>query len=457
MRRIILTSLLALCFATAYAGAKAGPQNFLDPTALGIEEHFLSNGLRVITWEDHSAPVVTLQVAYHVGSVNERPGITGISHLFEHLMFKGSRKYGPEEHANIVQANGGRLNAFTTNDMTLYYENIAADKLELVISMEAEREANLAITAENLKSEREVVKEERRMRTDNSLFGDVNEQLMANAYEAHPYLWPVVGWMSDLNAITLEDCKEYHRIHYAPNNATAVIAGDFKTADALKLMEKYFGAIPKQEPPPPVATVEPPQRGERILYLHRRAQLPMLFAGYHVPAIATEDMPALAVAQKILSDGESSRIYQKMVYQDQLAQYAGGSLDENQFPGLFNAYCGMNIGKDLDEGKKELFDLIEGLGNNPPTPEELQKAKNQLEADFILGLQSNMRKGMQLASYQTLAGDWRLMFKEPERYRSVTAEKVAEVAAKYFKPDNRTAVILIPDKGKTDKGMPAQP
>jgi zinc protease len=416
--------------------------------------------MRILTWEDHSAPVVTLQVCYHVGSVNERPGITGISHLFEHMMFKGSRKYGPEEHANIVQANGGRLNAFTTNDLTLYYENIAADKLELVISLEAEREANLAINAENLASEREVVKEERRMRTDNSLMGDIMEQLNANAYMAHPYQWPVVGWMSDLNAITLEDCQEYHRIHYAPNNATAVIVGDFKTADALKLMKKYFGPIPKVEPPTPVPTIEPQQRGERVFYLRRRAQLPMLAAAYHIPAVATEDMPALLMASKILSDGESSRIYQKMVYQDQLAQYAGGSADESQFPGLFYAYCGMNIGKDLEDGKKELFDLIEGLAQNPPSKEELEKAKNQVEADFIYGLQSNMRKGMQLANYQTLAGDWRLMFKEPERYRAVTPEKIAEVAAKYFKPENRTTVILIPEKGKptpaTNSGGSAQ-
>ncbi len=448
MKNFTLTFLLSLCFLAAAMAGETPTRNFLDPTALGIEEHFLANGMRVLTWEDHSAPVVTLQVAYHVGSVNERPGITGISHLFEHMMFKGSRKFGPEEHANIVQANGGRLNAFTTNDMTLYYENIAADKLELIISLEAEREANLAITAENLASEREVVKEERRMRTDNNTFGDVIEQLMTNAYVAHPYTWPVVGWMSDLDAITLHDCQEYHRIHYAPNNATAVIVGDFNTLEAIKLMERYFGRIPKQEPPPPVPTVEPAQRGERIIYLHRRAQLPMLFAGYHIPAIATADMPALVMASKILSDGESSRIYQKMVYQDQLALYAGGSADENQFPGLFNAYCGMNIGKDIEEGKKVLFSLIEGLAQNPPTPEELQKAKNQVEADFLLGLQSNMRKGLQLASYQTLANDWRLMFKEPEQYQAVTSEKVAEVAARYFKPENRTTVILIPEKGK---------
>lgn len=426
--------------------SKESASEFSEAT-LGIEEHFLPNGLRILTWEDRSAPVVSYWVWYNVGSRNERAGITGISHLFEHLMFKGSKKYGPEEHANIVQANGGRLNAFTSNDMTVYYENISSDKLELVISLEAEREANLAVTAENLASEREVVKEERRMRTDNSVFGDVAEQLMANAYIAHPYQWPVVGWMSDLNSITLEECQQYHRTHYAPNNATVVIVGDFKTGDALELMEKYYGNIASQDPPRPVTTVEPQQRGERIAYLHRQAQLPMLYAGYHIPALTNENIPAIQVAQKILSDGESSRIYRKMVYEDQIALYAGGSMDESKDPGLFNAYCQMNIGHDIEEGKQSLFSIIEGLADDPPTPDELQKARNQLEADFILSMQSNSRKAYNLGFYQTVAGDWREMLKQAERYQAVTAEDVARVAAEYFKPENRTVIILVPENG----------
>jgi len=447
MRKIGLTLLLEACAALlAFAGSKPGQNIFSDPDALGIREHTLPNGLRVLTWEDHSAPVISYQVWYNVGSINERPGITGISHIFEHMMFKGSKKYGPEEHASIVQANGGRLNAFTANDMTVYYENIASDKLELVISLEAERQANLAITADNLTSEREVVKEERRLRTDNSIFGDVVEQLMANAFIAHPYMWPVVGWMSDLNAITLEDCQEYHRIHYAPNNTTIVLVGDFKTEEACRLIEKYYGAIPAQQAPPPVATVEPPQRGERKVYLHRQAQLPMLFAGYHIPQAGHEDMPALQVAAKILSDGESSRIYQKMVYEDQIALRAGGAADEAKFPSLFYAYCGMSIGHDIEEGEQELFEIIEGLAQNPPTPAELQKAKNQLEADFIFSLQTNSNKASSLGNCQIVEGDWRAMFRKPEKYQAVTAEKVAEVAARYFTPNNRTTVILIPEK-----------
>ncbi len=446
MKRALSIGLLVVFIGalTAVAGQK-GLEDYLSEEKLGIEEHFLDNGLRILTWEDHSAPVISYQVWFNVGSINERPGITGISHLFEHMMFKGSKKYGPEEHANIVKAHGGRLNAFTSNDMTVYFENIASDKLELVIALEAERQANLAITEENLASEREVVKEERRMRVDNSVFGDMLEQLSANAYLAHPYMWSVVGWMSDLNAITLEQCREYHRIHYAPNNATVVIVGDFNTEEALKLVEKYYGKIPRQEEPPPVVTVEPPQRGERRVYVYRQAQLPMLLAGYHIPDINSEDLPALQVAASILSEGESSRIYRKMVYEDQIALYAGGSVDESKDPSLFYAYCGMNIGRDIEEGEKELFDIIEGLAENPPTEDELQKVKNQAEADFLMSLQTNMYKGYNLGFYQTVAGDWREMLKKVDKIRSVTAEKVAEVASKYLVPRNRTTVILIPE------------
>lgn len=446
MKRLTFAFVVLLgCAVLGFGAEESFLEDYLNEDLLGVEEHYLSNGLRILTWEDHSAPVISYQVWYNVGSINERPGITGISHLFEHMMFKGSKKYGPEEHANIIKAHGGRLNAFTSNDMTVYFENIAADQLELVIAMEAERQANLAITPENLASEREVVKEERRVRVDNSVFGDMLEQLSANAFLAHPYQWSVIGWMSDINAITLEDCKEYHRIHYAPNNATVVIVGDFDTDEALELMEKYYGKIPRQEPPPPVRTVEPEQRGERRVYVHRRAQLPMLLAGYHIPDINHEDMPALQLAGDILSKGESSRIYRKMVYEDQIALYAGGSADNAKDPSLFYAYCGMNIGHDLEEGEKALFEIIEGLADNPPTPEELQKAKNQMEAEFIYDMQTNMYKGYNLGFYQTVAGDWREMLEWVEKYRQVTAEQVAEVASKYFTPKNRTTLILVPE------------
>jgi len=448
MKRLLIAVLLStLLLSLISTGKEMELDDYLKAATKDIQEHYLDNGLRILTWEDHSAPVISYQVWFHVGSINERPGITGISHLFEHMMFKGSKKYGPEEHANIVKAQGGRLNAFTSEDMTVYFENISSDKLELVIALEAEREANLAITDDNLASEREVVKEERRMRVDNRIFGDMMEQLKANAFLAHPYQWNVVGWMSDLNAITLEDCKEYHRIHYAPNNATVIIAGDFDTDDAIDLIEKYYGKIPAQEPPEEVRTIEPVQRGERRIFIHREAQLPMLLAGYHIPEINNEDIPALQVASSILSDGESSRIYRKMVYEDQSALNAGGSADPSQDPYLFYAYCSMNIGHDLSEGEETLFGLIEGWADNPPSDEELDKVINQAEADFILGMQTDMNKAYNLGYYQTVTGDWHNMLDEVKKLREVTSEKVVEVAQKYLTPDNRTTIILVPEEG----------
>ncbi|NQS99023.1 MAG: insulinase family protein [candidate division Zixibacteria bacterium] len=413
---------------------------------LNVEEHSLDNGLKILTLEDHSAPIVSFQMWVHTGSRNERQGITGISHLFEHMMFKGSKKYGPEEHATIIKKNGGWCNAFTAQDVTVFFENIVPDKLELVISLEAERLANLALTQETLSSEREVVKEERRYRIDDDNFGSLHEQLLATAYNAHSYGWHIVGWMSDIDAITLEDCREYHRIHYAPNNITLAIVGDFDTKKALKMVKKYYGKIPAQEPPPPVSTVEPPQKGERIAYVKRMAQLPMLFAGYHIPEMIHEDIPPLQVMQKILSDGRSSRLYKRLVYEEQVALYAGGFVDELEDPGLFNVYCAMNAGHEIDEGKRLLFEEIERFAKEEVSDKELQKAMNQLEADFVFGLQTNMRKGLSIADYAVRAGDYKKIVEAYKKLQSVTKEDIMRVAEEYLVEDNRTVIILVPEE-----------
>ena len=413
---------------------------------LNVEEHSLDNGLKILTLEDHSAPIVSFQMWVHTGSRNERQGITGISHLFEHMMFKGSKKYGPEEHATIIKKNGGWCNAFTAEDVTVFFENIVPDKLELAISLEAERLANLALTQETLSSEREVVKEERRYRIDDDNFGSLHEQLLATAYNAHSYGWHIVGWMSDIDAITLVDCREYHRIHYAPNNITLAIVGDFDTKKALKMVKKYYGKIPAQEPPPLVSTVEPPQKGERIAYVKRLARLPMLIAGYHIPEMIHDDIPPLRVMQKILSDGRSSRLYKRLVYDEQVALYAGGFVYELEDPGLFYVYCAMNAGHEIDEGKGMLYEEIERFAKEEVSDIELQKAMNQLEADFIFGLQTNMRKGLNIADYAVRGGDYRKIVEAYEKLQSVTKEDIMRVAAEYLVEDNRTVIILVPEE-----------
>ena len=227
---------------------------------LDIKEHRLKNGLRLILSEDHSSPIISFQVWYNVGSRNERPGITGISHLFEHMMFKGSKNVEPEEHGRIIQQNGGTDNAFTARDMTAYFENLPSSQLELAVRLEADRMAHLRLTADTLASERQVVKEERRMRVDNSLFGKLSEALYSTAFTRHPYRWPVIGWMSDIDSISLEDCKAFYRSHYAPNNATVILLGDIDFQETISIVEKYFGIIPPAELTDEVIPVEEIQR-----------------------------------------------------------------------------------------------------------------------------------------------------------------------------------------------------
>lgn len=410
-----------------------------------VEKHVLDNGLTVLISEDHSAPVVTYQVWYKVGSRNERPGITGISHLCEHMMFKGSKNIEPEEHARIIQANGGISNAWTSFDMTCYWEKLANDKLELAINLESERQKNLTPTPENFTSEREVVKEERRMGIDNSPFGAVFEQILNTTFAAHPYHWHVIGFMSDIDNITLDDLKNHYKVYYAPNNVIAVVVGDVNPKEVMKLMHKYYDDIPAQPPPPKVGTVEPEQKGERIAYVHKIAQMPAFMVGYHVPEFGHPDTYPLSVAARILFTGQSSRLYQKMIYQDQSALYVGGDCFSLQDPGVFYCFAIMQPGHTAEDGRNTLFEEIDKLKNKPMDEKELQKAKNQLEAEFIFNLQSVSDKGSQIGYYQTVLGDYSKLFEEAEKFQQVTAEDVMGVAKKYFDEKNRNVVVLVPE------------
>ncbi len=446
MKKLVMLGLVLgfLLSATAIAGDKDQP--ILNPDILNVQEYKLDNGLQVLMLEDHSAPVITYMVYYRVGSRNEEVGKTGLAHFFEHMMFNGSKKYAREVHSQMVKANGGSLNANTWYDRTAYFENIASDKLELVIHLEAERQANLAFIDSVVEKERGAVVEERLMRVDNDLFGEALEELMTNAYRAHPYSWPVIGWMSDIKTWKMEDLKQFHKTWYAPNNATVIIAGDFKPEEAKKLIDKYYSQIPSQPLPPEVTTVEPMQKGERRIKVHRLAQLPVLLAAYHIPEAKHEDMPVLEVMQKILSDGKSSRIYKRCIYDDQVAAFAGGLLFDLRDPGVFLAYIGVNPGVENAVAEKALFEEIEGLVDNPPTEKELQKAKNQLEADFIYGLQTVNGKASAIGESVILYdGDYNAFLQKPEKYRAVTLEDIQRVAKKYFTDRNRTVVEIIPE------------
>ena len=436
VKKVALISLLSLSVAeTSFA---------LD---LKVTEKVLPNGLKVLLKEEHKAPVVTFQIWYKVGSRNEKLGTTGISHLLEHMMFKGTKKYGPKQFSRTVQRNGGNDNAFTGKDYTAYFENFASDRIAISLELESDRMRNLLLDPKEFLSEREVVKEERRMRTDDDPTNTMVEQMTAAAFIAHPYQWPVIGWMADIGNITPDDLAEHYHRYYAPNNATIVVVGDFDTKTLLPLIEQYFGQIPRGPAVPVVGAVEPRQLGERRIIVKRQAELPAVFAGYHTPDIKHEDSFALEVLQGILSSGKSSRLYKALVYEKQLALYAGGDYDNvANDPKLFYVYAGVMPGKTTDEVEKALYAEIEKLKTTPVADEELQKAKNQIESSFIMGQDSIFYQAMLLGQFETVA-NWRMLEHYVENVRAVTKDDVMRVARRYFTEDNRTVGILVP----TDK------
>jgi zinc protease len=413
---------------------------------LKVTEKVLPNGLKVLLKEEHKAPVVTFQIWYKVGSRNERLGTTGMSHLLEHMMFKGTKKYGPKTFSQMVQRNGGNDNAFTGKDYTAYFETFASDRIDISLDLESDRMQNLLIDPREFRSEREVVKEERRLRTDDDPTSTMVEEMTAAAFIAHPYEWPVIGWMADLNSITRDDLYNHYRTYYAPNNATIVVVGDFDAKALLPRIEKYFGRIPRGPSVPSVGAVEPAQLGERRIVVKKQAELPAVFAGYHTPDLKHSDSYALEVLQALLSSGKSSRLYRSLVYEKQLALYAGGDYDNiANDPNLFYVYAGVMPGKTTEEVEKALYQEVEKLKTTPVTEEELQKAKNQIQASFIMGQDSVFYQAMLLGEYETVA-NWKLLEKYVDNIRSVTREDVQRVAKEYFSEDNRTVGILVPVK-----------
>ncbi|OGF64537.1 MAG: hypothetical protein A2Y62_06820 [Candidatus Fischerbacteria bacterium RBG_13_37_8] len=417
----------------------------ISKITLDVQEMKFNNGLKLLLLEDHNAPIVTFQIWYKVGSRNERPGITGISHLFEHMMFKGSQKIGPEEHSRKINAIGGRENAFTLWDVTTYYEVIPSEHLELAIFLESERLQNLNLVPQTLQSEREVVKEERRLRTDNDPVGLALEQLFAMAFMAHSYHWPIVGWMSDLDAITLNDCKEYYATYYAPNNATIIVVGDFKKKQALSMLKKYFGSIKNEAIPPEVTTKEPGQKGIRRGDVKVIAEAPIILAGFKTPPAADKDNYVLKVASSLLSNGESSRIYKSLIYDKQLAAEAGGEIFALKDYGLYFAYALVNPDAYIDEVEKYLINECERLKSDTIPEEELQKAKNQLEADYIFDLASVYGKAIQLGTAEIIYGNWQKVQEMPEKLQQVTANDIKKIAQKYFNKELLTVIRVIPE------------
>jgi zinc protease len=411
-----------------------------------VTEKTLDNGLKAILLEDHKAPVTTFQVWYRVGSRNEELGKTGISHLMEHMMFKGTHKVGPEQVSRLIQEAGGNINAFTSKDYTAYFETLAAQRVGIAMELEADRMANLALREEDFRTEKMVVMEERRLRTEDQPMAILFEEANAVAYLSHSYQWPVVGWMSDISQLSVDDLRSYYRTYYVPNNAFLVVVGDFHTDALFSEIEKYFGHIPKGPAPPVVRSKVAPQIGERRIMVKRPARLPAFVLLYHVPNLGHPDSFPLEVLATILSTGKSSRLYRAMVSENPLALDVDADYPLiSHDPGLFSVFSQLLPGKSVGQVQRAAERELEKFKNTRVKKQELQKAKNQLESSFIFGQDSLFYQAMLLARYE-ICGGWRQMEQYLDGIRRVSAQDIQNVARKYFRRENRTTGILVPEK-----------
>ncbi len=415
-----------------------------------VQEATLPNGLKVRLLANHQTPVVSLYTFFQVGSRNERPGITGISHLFEHMMFNGAKKYGPKKFDRVLESNGGRSNAYTSTDMTVYYEDFAAEALETVLDLESDRMRSLRINDDSLTSERQVVMEERRVRVDNDITGTMDEELGTLVWKAHAYRWPVIGWMKDIENITRKDCEQYFRTYYAPSNAVLYICGAIDPKKTLALVRRYYGNIPKGPKPEPVLDAEPEQKGERRAEVRHPAQSPSLMIAFRGPAARDEDTFVLDIIQYALTKGEGSRLVKKLVYDTQLAISVMVDWGWRVDPGAIIVYLELKPDSEPRKVEEALYAELARVASEGLTERELQKAKNNLRADHLRELATNSGRAHAMGHYEMLLGSWQDGLSLPSVYATTTNEKVKEVAAKYFMPERRSVVTLIPAADTTD-------
>ncbi len=437
-------SCLLLAIACALLGGR-NPSAAVRPPKLQYELFTLPNGLTVVLSEDHSTPIVHLQLTYHVGSKNEKPGRTGFAHLFEHMMFKGSKNVAPEEHGSAISSVGGQSNAYTTDDETVFWETVPAQFLPLAMWLEADRMATLRIDPGNFAQEREVVKEERRMRVDNQPYGRLNEMIYEQAFTVHPYKHSTIGSMVDLEAASIGDVRDFYQTYYVPENATLVLVGDFDTATAKSLVSEHFGKVAKAaKPVPRDIPVEPPQTAERRVTLQAPWPLPAVVVAHHITYDGHPDSYPLHIASKVLSDGQSSRIYQKLVYDRQLAVAAFGGANLVENPNLFYAVAIVQPGQTPEDATNALIAELERLKNESISARELQRTKNQFARDYILGRESNQQKALQLGHAVVLHRDIATADGEFEIFQNITAADVQRVARTYFTKENRLVITVMP-------------
>jgi zinc protease len=412
------------------------------PGADRIQSVTLANGMTLIVWPDHDIPNVALYNWVRAGSRNEAPGITGLAHFFEHMMFNGTSTRPPGSFDRELEASGGRNNASTSNDVTIYQDWFPRNSLELVFELEADRLRNLAFDPQVIESERGVVYSERRLSIDDSNFGRLAEQVQSTAFIAHPYGIPTIGWPSDIESWKIDDLKKFFATYYAPNNCTMILVGDVEPTSVIALARKHFEPIPRQPPPEPVRTREPEQRGERRVLVEADAQTPLLQFAYHGFAGADPRLPAVELLLRILTDGDASRLHRALVEEQKLAISADGQVEAGFDPGLLWLFLSLPSQGDLERTEQAFNAEIERVRTSGVTAEELTRARNQSLADFWRGLATIDGKAEALGSYAVIKGDYRKLFDAPRAYEQVTIDDIKKVAVELLRPSNRTVGVL---------------
>lgn len=411
-----------------------------------VKTFTLANGMKFLVLEDHSIPNANMYLFWKVGSRNEVHGITGLSHFFEHMMFNGSKNYGPKQFDRVMEANGGSNNAYTSENVTVYTDWFQKDALETIFKLESDRIADLTIDPKMVESERGVVLSERSTGLENSNYRMLSELVQSVAFQEHPYMFPVIGFESDIKSWTQSDLENYFKTYYSPNNATVVVVGDITVDQVKKFADQYMAPIPARGLPPKLRTVEPEQNGERRVNAYKDITTPNVLLSYHTPQTGHEDYYALDLLSSLLTSGNSSRLVKSLVMDTTIASQVYTFMSEDFDPGLFNVYAiaGDNISAgDLEKSILAQIDLVIKSG---VTDSELQKVKNQKLMEFYRSMETINGKANSMGTYDVFFGDYRKMFDAPKLYEKVTIEDIKRVAAKYFTERNRTVGYLLPEK-----------
>lgn len=431
------------------------PTSTTAPTPPGresVRSLTLANGMKIIVWPVLNIPNVALYNWVRAGSRNEAPGITGLAHFFEHMMFNGTRRRRPGDFDRLMEARGGANNAFTSDDITVYQDWFPRDALELIFDLESDRIANLAFDPEVIESERGVVASERRLSVDDNNHGHLAEQVQAAAFVVHPYQFPTIGWPSDIQSWQMADLQKFFRTYYAPNNQTFVLAGDVSPDEVFALARKYLEPIPRQAAPDPVRACEPEQAGERRVVVRRRnAQTPLLQYAYKAPAAADRRAPALNLLMSILVDGDASRLYRQLVENQKVVIDLGGHWHEGFDPALLWLYFTLPEGTDPDAVQPAIDAELARVAQEGVTPEELRRAKSMVAVSFWKKLSTIDGKAQLLGEYEIFHGDWARLFTAPGEFERVTAAEIQAVAREVLDVNHRTVGVLLPDEEAADE------